>query len=311
MDERDIDRDDRARVRRWEAAGRPLIPLSWDKSGELSAATDNFATLLRGTDPRWAPLRQAARDWVDTHCRQEPESGPVSAGEPVRPMTFSAYLTRIGADRAMQIVNQLTVGLGTLNRAIRPEVDERSTIQVVAMLASAYGILYETQHLLNGPLLAGDTHPFLPRADDRFPLTWRSTLAEPAGRDVIERLLAAVAAARHVREIATANGDVATVRQCLLVVLQTLLAVRDGLTNIAGAPPTTPLSPQSTPSLTLAAGNSELLDQLQDVLAQSWQRLGATRRHIEQSHKTLAQARSTSGNPSPTRAATSPRWKRR
>jgi hypothetical protein len=222
-------------------------------------------------------------------------------------MTFSTYLTHVGTNRAMQIVNQLTVGLGTLNRAIRPEVDERSTIQVVAMLASAYGILRETQHLLDGPLPASDGHPFLPHPEDRFPASWRSMLDEPTGHDVVERLLAAVAAARHVGEVTAANGDVATVRQRLLLVLRTLLAVRDGLTSIAVAPPAVPVPAQLPPTPTIATGNTELLDQLKEVLAQSWQRLGATRRHIEQSHQTLAHARSVTAPPSSTRTAASPR----
>jgi hypothetical protein len=60
--------DDAARLRRWQAAGHPPIPLLTDIRGRVHATTDNLATVLRATDPAWRWFRESAVRWVDEHC---------------------------------------------------------------------------------------------------------------------------------------------------------------------------------------------------------------------------------------------------
>jgi len=59
---------DRDRLCRWEASGRPSIPLVVDADGLVHATTTNLRTILRSKNPELALFRVRAAVWVDAHC---------------------------------------------------------------------------------------------------------------------------------------------------------------------------------------------------------------------------------------------------
>jgi hypothetical protein len=60
--------EDALRLRRWQAAGCPPVPLSSGAQGQVVATSTNLATVLRNRAPAFQPYREAALRWVDAHC---------------------------------------------------------------------------------------------------------------------------------------------------------------------------------------------------------------------------------------------------
>ena len=60
--------DDLDRLRRWEASGRPPIPLVTDAEGQVHATTSSLPTILRSRNPEMEPFRARAVAWVDANC---------------------------------------------------------------------------------------------------------------------------------------------------------------------------------------------------------------------------------------------------
>ena len=61
--------EDQERIHRWEASGRPPIPLVIDAEGQVHATTTNLRTILRSRNPEMELFRARACGWVDAHCR--------------------------------------------------------------------------------------------------------------------------------------------------------------------------------------------------------------------------------------------------
>ena len=64
----DLTGADAARLHRWQAHGRPTIPLVTGPDGTVQVSTTSPHTILRNQSAPMAAFRAAAIDWLDQHC---------------------------------------------------------------------------------------------------------------------------------------------------------------------------------------------------------------------------------------------------
>ena len=63
-----LDPDDAALIDRWDAAGRPPVPLVTDPDGWVTVCARDVPGLFARRGLHWAVIRHVAARWIDRHC---------------------------------------------------------------------------------------------------------------------------------------------------------------------------------------------------------------------------------------------------
>ena len=60
--------DDATLIARWDAAGRPPVPLFTDRDGQVRVHARDVPGLFARRGLHWAIVQHRAADWIDRHC---------------------------------------------------------------------------------------------------------------------------------------------------------------------------------------------------------------------------------------------------